>query len=294
MNRKHFLSATAFLAAGALVPRTARAFFQQSGITPVRKGVGYFTGRGGTIGFLHSEGRLAAVDSQFPDTAAQFIAEARKVRSAPFSYLLNTHHHGDHTGGNPAFRGIAGHVMAHENSLKNQRAVAEKAGKLGEVLLPDLTFTDEVKLKVGDEKIRGYYFGAAHTNGDAVWHFEEADVAHLGDLMFNRRHPFVDRSAGASMQNWIGVLEKIKGSMSARTVYLFGHSAPGFSITGGAEDLTRFQDYLDKVLRFAEAEMKRGVSKEEFIKNTSVPGVTEWTGDGLQRPLQAAYEELSA
>lgn len=294
MHRKHFLQLAGALSAGALLPRSAAALFQQTGLTPVRRGVYLYTERGGTIGLLASEGRLVAVDSQFPDTAARFIAEAKKVKDAPFAYLLNSHHHGDHTGGNVAFRGLTEHVMAHEHALGHQRSVAEKAGKLSEVLLPDLTFTGEAKLRVGDETVRGHYFGAAHTNGDAVWHFEEADVAHLGDLLFNRRHPFVDRAAGANMRHWIEVLEKTKGAMGKNTLYIYGHSGTGFPVQGKAEDLTRFQDYLDKVLRFAEAEIRKGVSKEDFIKNTEVPGVTEWTGDGLQRPLTAAYEEVSS
>ena len=77
-------------------------------------------------------------------------------------------------------------------------------------------------------------------------------------------------------------------------MYVFGHALESYLVTGTADDLTKFQDYLDKVLKFTESEIKKGVSKDEFIKNTSIPGVTEWTGDGIQRPLTAAYEELTA
>jgi hypothetical protein len=117
---------------------------------------------------------------------------------------------------------------------------------------------------------------------------------HVGDLMFNKRHPFVDRSAGANMTNWIKVLDSIIKSGDKNTLYIFGHSLNAGEETGSAEDLKKFQDYLGKVLAFAEQEIKKGVSKEEFIKNTAIPGVTEWSGQGIERPLTAAYEELTS
>jgi hypothetical protein len=117
---------------------------------------------------------------------------------------------------------------------------------------------------------------------------------HLGDLLFNKRHPFVDRTTGANMRNWITVLDNVQKEGSKETLYIFGHSLNPGEETGTAENLKKFQDYLDKVLRFAEAEIKRGVSKEEFIKNTAIPGVTEWGGTGIERPLTAAYEEVTA
>jgi glyoxylase-like metal-dependent hydrolase (beta-lactamase superfamily II) len=156
-----------------------------------------------------------------------------------------------------------------------------------------MTFKNEWKLKIGDEKIKANYYGAGHTNGDAIYHFEDANIMHVGDLMFNRRHPFVDRSAGANMTSWISVLDKIIKSGNKNTIYIFGHSLNPGAETGTAEDLKLFQDYLGKVLAFADKEIKAGKSKEEFIKNTSIPGVTEWQGQGIERPLTAAYEELS-
>jgi glyoxylase-like metal-dependent hydrolase (beta-lactamase superfamily II) len=178
--------------------------------------------------------------------------------------------------------------------LINQKASAEKAKTVDKQLYPDQTFDKNLKLKTGKEKIKGYYFGAGHTNGDAIYHFQDANIMHVGDLMFNKRHPFVDRGAGANMKNWISVLDSIQKEGNKDTIYIFGHSLNAGEETGTAEDLKKFQDYLSKVLQFAEAEIKRGISKEEFIKNTVIPGVTEWTGQGIERPLTAAYEELTA
>lgn len=297
MHRRTFIRHTGILAGAALLLQPS-AFARLLATRPnairmLRNNVGIFTERGGTIGFLLSKDGIVAIDAQFPDTAARFITEVRKDGSAPVRYLLNTHHHGDHTGGNIAFKGIAEHVLAHQNSQANQKAAAERQNALDKQLLPDLTFTKETKIKVGKEKIKGSYFGPGHTNGDALYHFEEANVVHMGDLMFNKRHPFVDRGAGASMRNWIEVLDKALKEYNKNTIYIFGHSLVPGEETGTAENLKKFQGYLGQVLQFAEAEIKRGVSKEEFIKNTAIPGNTEWTGDGIQRPLTAAYEELT-
>ena len=298
MHRRHFLYQTGLLAGASILfqqKAIAQLFgTQQGNIRMLRRGVGIFTERGGTIGFAITSDGVIAIDSQFPDSAGHFIEQVKAAHQKPFKYLLNTHHHGDHTGGNIAFKGLVEHVVAHENALQNLKNVAEKGGTMDKQLLPDITFKDEFKLKLGDEKVKSSYFGAAHTNGDALYLFEEADVVHMGDLMFNKRHPFVDRSAGANMDNWIKVLDKAIKEFGNKTVYIFGHSANPGEETGTAEELKLFAAYLAQVLQFAEKEYKRGVSKEEFIKNTTIPGNTLWTGQGIERPLTAAYEEVSS
>jgi cyclase len=298
MHRRHFLRNTGLFAGMSLFAQkeALAAIFRTSpnAIKMLRDNVGIYTERGGTIGFLLAKEGIVAIDSQFPDTSKNFIDEVKKNNNQPFKYLLNTHHHGDHSSGNISFKGMVEHVVAHENALSNLKRVSESQNALDKQLLPDTTFKNDWKIKLGKEKLTAYYFGAGHTNGDAMYHFEHANVAHVGDLMFNRRHPFVDRSAGANISSWVIVLDKIIKKANKNTLFIFGHSLNPGAETGTAEDLKMFQDYLTKVLRFAEQEVKAGKSKEEFIKNTSIPGVTEWQGDGISRPLTAAYEEVTA
>src|SRR5206468_8681283 len=123
-------------------------------IKMLRNNVGIFTERGGTIGFLLSKDGIVVIDAQFPDTAPHLIAELQKRDAHPIKYLLNTHHHGDHTSGNIAFKGIVDNVIAHENSLANQKAVAEKNNSVDKQLYPDKVFNTDWKLKMGDEKIK--------------------------------------------------------------------------------------------------------------------------------------------
>jgi cyclase len=259
----------------------------------LRNGVGVFLEQGGTIAWLNSANGYVAVDSQFPASAAHVIEELKKLGDKPFKYLLNTHHHGDHTGGNIAFKGLAEHVVAHENSLVNQKLAAEKANNLAQQLLPDVTFGKGWKAPVGKEKISAYYYGSGHTNGDVVYHFENANVVHVGDLVFNRRFPYIDQANGAHIGNWITALDKIYNQFDKDTIVVTGHSLDPEKVVGDKENVKAFKNYLESLLAFVGAEIKAGKTKEDILKATTIPGAPEWKGDGIARSLTAAYTELT-
>jgi len=297
MNRRSFLhSSTLTLGALTLAQQKifATMFDEPWKIKMLRGDIGVFTEKGGTIAFLLSKKGIVVVDSQFPEQSQHLIDELKKQSSQPFELLINTHHHGDHTAGNISFKGIVKHVLAHENSLKNQKNVAVAQKTEDKQLYPDQTFGETRCEKIGKEKICLQYHGTGHTDGDAIIHFEHANIVHMGDLMFNRRHPFVDRSAGASMKSWITVLDKTTSHFSNDTIFVFGHASDGYEVTGTKDDLKAFGEYLGKVLIFVDGEIKAGKTKDEVLKTTELPFETQWKGDGLQRPLQAAYEELTA
>jgi cyclase len=260
----------------------------------LRNDVGIFTEKGGTIAYLTSKKGMVVVDSEFPEQAQHLIDELKKQSDKPFELLINTHHHGDHTSGNIAFKGLAKNVAAHTNSLANQQKVAIAQKTEDKQLYPDITYGDSWSYKTGKEHIQTYYFGPAHTNGDSIIHFQHANIAHMGDLVFNRRWAFIDRSAGASIKSWITVLDKTLSTFDAETIFIFGHAFDPEKVTGNKEDLKAMQDYLVKLLDFVGKEIKAGKTKEEILKEKSIPGVTEWQGDGIERGLQAAHEEIVA
>lgn len=297
MHRRNFLRQSAF-SLGALSigqQMSIRLLVQDPyKVTMLSDNIGIFSERGGTIAFLLSDDGIVVVDSQFPHQSKNLIGELKKRTENPFRKLINTHHHGDHTGGNIAFKGLVDHVLAHENSKANQERVAKDQKSEDNQFFPTQTFTNTWSEKFGKEKVTLHYFGAAHTNGDSLVHFEHANIVHMGDLMFNRRHPFIDRSAGANIKNWMSVLDKSIKTFNSKTLYVYGHAANGFDVKGNEEDLKKFRNYLDNLLEFTASEIKSGKSKEEILKHTGLPGETEWKGDGFQRPLQAAYEELIA
>lgn len=262
-------------------------------IKPLRRNVGIFSEKGGTIGWLIQKDSIVIIDSQFREQAQHLISEIRKLEDAPIRYLINTHHHGDHTSGNIAFKGMARNVLAHANSKTNQMNTAFQKNNEAEQLYPDLTYTDRWQEKVGKETIDIQYWGPAHTNGDSIIHFQEANIVHCGDLMFNRRHPFIDKTAGGMIENWIEILSQLQSYFDNDTIFIFGHALEGYPVTGDKEDLAAFADYLTALLEFVVSELKAGKTKEQILTTTAIPGAPHWTGDGIERSLTAALEELT-
>jgi cyclase len=257
----------------------------------LRNDVGIFTEKGGTIAYYLTKKNIAVVDAEFPEQSKHLIDALQKDPGKPFEILINTHHHMDHTAGNISFKGIVPHVAAHTNSLLNQQRVAKEQNKEADQLYPDITYGNTWEYKKMKENIKTYYYGPAHTNGDSIIFFPHANIAHVGDLVFNRRWAFIDRSAGASIKNWILVLDKIQQEFDNDTLFVFGHAFDPEKVTGNKADIKAMQDYLKNLLAFVNSQIKSGKSKDEILKATSIPGVTEWQGDGIERGLQSAYEE---
>ncbi|HVV55127.1 MAG TPA: MBL fold metallo-hydrolase [Mucilaginibacter sp.] len=297
MQRRQFLFSTAAAGALAILGKKSFAFtFPDPNyqFKLLRNNVGMFAEQGGTIAWLINKEGIVVVDAEFPDPAKHLIAELQKQSDKPFEWLINTHHHGDHTSGNISFKGLVKNVAAHTNSLKNQQRVAIAQKKEDQQLYPDTTFTETWKIKVGDEKIKAYYYGAGHTDGDAIIHFEHANIVHMGDLVFNRRYPFIDKTAGASVTNWAIALEQAQKKFDNDAIFVFGHAFDPQKVTGTMDDVKAMQNYMERLAEFVQGSIKAGKSKEEILKATSIPGVTDWQGDGINRSLEAAYQEFSA
>ncbi len=297
MKRRSFVKSTAItLAALTILNKSSFAQWLMAAgykITMLTKTIGIFTEKGGTILFQLGKDGTVVVDSQFEDSVANLIAEINKKTDLPFALLINTHHHGDHTSGNIAFKNLTSNVLAHSNSKKNQEAAAIKNKNEAKQYYPTEIYTDNYCKKINKEEICLHYFGAAHTDGDSVVQFKKAKINHVGDLVFNRRHPFVDRTAGANMANWIIVLEKITKTFPKKTKYVCGHAGEGYDVVINKNDILAFRDYLKNVLLFTAAEIKAGKTLAEILKNTEIPNASEWKGSGIERPLTAAYEELT-
>ncbi len=298
-DRRTFLKAAGLLSGAAILPwqNTLAALFLQSkqaySMNSLRKGVGYFTERGGTIGWMISKDGIVVVDAQYPKQAGHLIKELQSRSDREITTLYNTHHHGDHTGGNIAFKGIAGKIAAHKNSKKNQMNSAKSRDTEDAQLYPDTLYETGWSESVGTENIRLYYWGKAHTDGDSLIHFENANIVHMGDLIFNRRFPYIDTGAGASIKNWIAVLEKTGNYFNRDTQFIFGHSGESFSVTGNLDDIKAMQNYLTKLLAFVTKKKKAGLSLDDLKKYKEIPGAEEWQGGGIERSFDAAWLELN-
>ncbi len=308
-TRREFLATSAAVALGLLAGRPLRSFAQQPPraeplFIPVRRNVGAFTMRGGTVGWLVNRAGTVVVDTQFPPEAAALLEglRARSKRDA-VELVINTHHHADHTSGNPVFRGVARHVVAHGMAEQHMRRAPGGTGPstqpgAPEPLYPDVTFTHRWTAEVGDERIVARHHGRAHTSGDVAITFERANVVHMGDLLFHRRHPVVDRAAGASLRNWQGLLGEVVGAHASDTLYVAGHVGAGLPVTVGTAEVIGFRDYLGALLAFVERQVQAGRSREEVLAmRAPLPGFEAWGAFGATNPreaLTAAYEEVTA
>ena len=265
--------------------------------TPIRRNVGFYMGRGGTIGYLIDKGAVVVVDSQFPDSAKPCLDGLNeRSNNRGVDLLINTHHHGDHTGGNVVFKG-AKRILAHARAVELHKEVAARPARAGQTPVEQVfaghTFPDVWREQIGDEWVRAKFHGRAHTSGDAVITFERANVAHMGDLMFNRRHAVVDRPAGASMKNWIVVLEAAMKEHSNDTIYIFGHGGMNQPVTGPRADLMHFRDYLTALLAFVQAEIKAGKTREAILETKTPLQGFEAHGPLTATILGNAYDDLT-
>ncbi|MDE3214052.1 MAG: MBL fold metallo-hydrolase, partial [Bacteroidota bacterium] len=168
MKRRHFIRNSVFTLGALSIPHThlLKLLAEDSWkITMLTPDIGVFTERGGTIAFFLSKEGITVIDAEFPDTAPHLVEALKKKTDVPFQLLINTHHHMDHTSGNIVFKDLTSQVLAHENSLINQRNVAIAQHKEDQQYYPNETFTDHWSKKVGEQQISLHYFGAAHTNG---------------------------------------------------------------------------------------------------------------------------------
>src|SRR6185437_3402719 len=179
MRRRSFIQNSAFtFAALSISHKDFLKMFTDDPwkITMLTDDIGVFTEKGGTIAFHFSKEGIIVIDAQFPDTAPHLIDELKKRNDKPFRLLINTHHHADHTSGNIAFKDVVSNVLAHENSLKNQKSVAVKNKNEDKQYYPNQIFKKAWEEDTGKEKMALHYFGAGHTDGDAMIHLQDANI----------------------------------------------------------------------------------------------------------------------
>ncbi len=255
--------------------------------------IGIFTESGGTILFVINKKGIIVVDAQFPESAKHCISEIKLKTSKQFTLLINTHHHSDHTAGNIAFKDLLSDIVAHQNSLTNQKKSAEKNKKETDQLYPNITYANTWSKKFAGEKVTLHYFGKGHTDGDSFVHFEKANIVHVGDLVFNRKYPYIDKSAGANIGEWIKILGEATQKFDDKATFICGHAAEGYDVIITKADINAFKNYLTNLLKLATVSYSKGMSREDFYKITEIPGSPEWKGEGIKRSLEAAWEEVT-
>jgi len=266
---------------------------QADGFTELRRGVGTFTQRGGTIGWLVTNDGIVVVDTQYPKSAPDCWNGLRERSDSPLAMVINTHHHGDHVGGNGVFAQHTDRLVAHANVPDLMRASAEE-GTEDQKTYPTETFQDTWSEAVGDETITLRYRGPAHTGGDAIIVFENANVVHVGDLVFNRAYPFIDVGGGADSKNWISSLETIHDALDDDTIVIHGHGNPEFGVTGGREDLLVMRNFLEALNEYVTQQRQAGASLREMKQKEVLEDFEAFDFDwalSLSACIEAVYRE---
>jgi glyoxylase-like metal-dependent hydrolase (beta-lactamase superfamily II) len=198
---------------------------------PVAAGIHMLVGPGGNIGVSVGEDGVFLVDDQYAPLTERVLTALRTVTPERVRFVLNTHWHDDHTGGNENLGGAGALIVAHDNV--RVRMSVEQMIEFGgqtmrvpaspDVALPVVTFAEDVTFHINGDEIHAFHVDAAHTDGDAIVHFREADVVHMGDVYFNGGFPFIDTSSGGSIDGVIAAVEETLGVIGADTKIIPGH-----------------------------------------------------------------------
>jgi glyoxylase-like metal-dependent hydrolase (beta-lactamase superfamily II) len=194
--------------------------------TKVAGSVYMLTGAGGNIGVSVGEDGIVIIDDQYAPLAPKIEAALKSISDKPVRFILNTHYHGDHTGGNEHF-GKSAPIVAHENVRKRLASGSTRRGTTippaAPGALPVLTFNDTVTIHLNGEDVRAVHMPHGHTDGDSVIWFTKSNVVHMGDDYFNGFFPFVDTENGGSVSGLIANIEKVLATIPNDARVIPGH-----------------------------------------------------------------------
>jgi len=195
-------------------------------VTKVAGTVYMLTGAGGNIGVSSGDDGIVIVDDQFAPLAPKIKEALKSITAKPIKFIVNTHYHGDHTGGNEIF-GKEAPILAHENVRARLAAGTTVRGNATppapKDALPVITFNDRASLHVNGEEIRAIHFPHGHTDGDSVIYFTQSNVVHMGDDFFNGMYPFVDTDNGGSVKGMLAGVDKVLSTLPDDAKVIPGH-----------------------------------------------------------------------
>jgi glyoxylase-like metal-dependent hydrolase (beta-lactamase superfamily II) len=252
-------------------------------------------GAGGNMGLSVGED-VFLIDDQFAPLTGRIEAAIRKLSPKPIKFVLNTHWHFDHTGGNENLGKAGALIVAHEN-VRKRMSVEGFIEFLGMRLkaeprqaLPVVTFTRDVTFHLNDEEIYVYHVPDAHTDGDAVVHFRKSDVVHMGDTFFNRLYPFIDTSSGGSVDGVIAAADRVLQLAGEGTKIIPGHGP-----LASRGDLRAYRDMLSSVAGRIREQLRAGRSLAQVIDSRPTAEFDAVWGKGFlnaQRFVEMLYKNL--
>ena len=235
-------------------------------IEKVKDNLYMIQGQGGNTAVYVAESGVVLVDTKVADNGQAILDQVKKVTDKPITTIINTHTHGDHTGSNQFFPASVD-IIVQDNTAANMKKMEvfqQEANKNG---LPDKTFKDKTSILKGKDEIDLYYFGPAHTNGDAFVVFKNLRVMHAGDAFANKGQPLIDRNNGGSGVQYPDTLTKAaKGIRNVETV-INGHT----TMTTTWQDFVDYGEFNRLFLAHARESMKAGKSPEQAMMDFKLP-----------------------
>jgi len=222
-------------------------------------------GQGGNSGVYVAANGVVLVDTKNPNNGQGILDQVKTVTDKPVTHIINTHTHGDHNGSNVFFPATV-EIVTHENTSANMQkmpAFQDAANKHG---LPDRTFKDRMTVLSGNDSIDLYYFGAAHTNGDALVVFRNARVMHAGDMFAGKGQPLIDRPNGGSGVAYGETIQKAAGGIKNVDRVITGHST-----VMPWQDFVDFGEFNRVFLSHARESMKMGKTPEQAMMDFKLP-----------------------
>jgi len=255
------------LSVGAWMARTqAPQAPAQLTLEKVKDNLYVIIGDGGNVAVYVTDDGVILVDDKFERDAADIMAKVKSLTDKPLKYVLNTHQHGDHTGGNQKLLDASAEIISQKNARANMVATKMPG-------VPRVSFTDETEVFLGGHEVRAHYYGRGHTNGDAMIYFPELKVIHTGDL-FTNGAPFIDYSANASAVEWPKTIDNV-----LKSDWDFDIVIPGHGPVSKRADLIKYRDKFvamnDRV-----SGMLRGGKNKDDVKAVLVSDFG-WQATGL-------------
>lgn len=241
-------------------------------------------GSGGNIALVTGEEHNYLIDDQFAPLSDKIAFAVQTINPKPIAYVLNTHWHGDHTGGNANFANAGATIVAHDrvyerlkSGQQSERRVTPPAEAAA---LPTIRFSDRMTLKYrNDAEIHAIHVNDAHTDGDSFYYFPTENVIHLGDNFFNGRYPFVDSDSGGDIDGMISNLRMAISMIDDQTVVIPGHGA-----LANLKDLTDYVNLLDLFRELIVDLRNEGLSLEEIVEKEPLAEWDATFGSGFIGP----------
>ncbi len=253
------------------------------GITMIEGADGF---GGGNVALLTGDERIVLIDDFIEPLSSKLIDIAGDIAGSPVDFVINTHVHGDHTGGNAALAGEGATIVAHDN-IRTRMLAAEEVNPLS---LPVITFSDTVTFHLNGTSVYVFHVETAHTDGDAIIQFPEVNVIHTGDIWFNGMFPYIDLDSGGTVDGYIAAQKKIIAMAEADTKIIPGHGPLG--------DREALQKTVDMIIA-ARAKVKTlvdgGLSADEVVAENPLSEFEPWSWNFIttERMTRTLYRDLT-